>query len=156
MFPDAPRESQTVRLSADALDSFREWATEGIALTAAARLRGPDGRLAFVKNRWSDGWVLPGGAVEPDETPSEAARREVREETGLDAELSNPIVVLDQTFTTGSESFDATYVVFDATASGRIPDADELGISADEIRAARWFDGVPDDLHDGVLRPYLE
>ena len=32
-------------------------------------------------------WMLPGGHVEPDENPAEAARREVREETGHDAEL---------------------------------------------------------------------
>ncbi|NGX37444.1 MAG: 8-oxo-dGTP diphosphatase [Chlamydiae bacterium] len=29
-------------------------------------------------------WVAPGGHVEANETPSEAARREVREETGLE------------------------------------------------------------------------
>lgn len=30
-------------------------------------------------------WMMPGGHVEPDEGPSEAALREVREETGLDS-----------------------------------------------------------------------
>jgi 8-oxo-dGTP pyrophosphatase MutT (NUDIX family) len=29
-------------------------------------------------------WLQPGGHIEPNETPSEAARREVKEETGLD------------------------------------------------------------------------
>ena len=32
-------------------------------------------------------WVPPGGHVEPNETPSEAARREVREETGIEMEF---------------------------------------------------------------------
>ncbi|MGH3931106.1 MAG: DegT/DnrJ/EryC1/StrS family aminotransferase, partial [Pseudonocardiaceae bacterium] len=32
-------------------------------------------------------WMLPGGHVEPDENPAEAARREVAEETGLTARL---------------------------------------------------------------------
>ena len=36
-------------------------------------------------------WMLPKGHLEPGETPAEAARREVREETGLDAEVERPL-----------------------------------------------------------------
>jgi len=32
-------------------------------------------------------WLPPGGHIEPDELPDEAAIREVREETGIDVEL---------------------------------------------------------------------
>jgi 8-oxo-dGTP pyrophosphatase MutT (NUDIX family) len=32
-------------------------------------------------------WLPPGGHIEPNETPPEAARREVKEETGLDIEF---------------------------------------------------------------------
>jgi 8-oxo-dGTP diphosphatase len=34
-------------------------------------------------------WAVPGGGIEPGETPAEAAVREVREELGLDVTLEN-------------------------------------------------------------------
>jgi 8-oxo-dGTP diphosphatase len=43
-------------------------------------------QVLLVRHRWR-GWVPPGGQVEPGETPREAARRELCEETGLDADL---------------------------------------------------------------------
>ena len=48
-----------------------------------------DGRLV-VRRTSSGDWVLPKGHVHPGESLEEAARREVREETGLD------VVVLDR------------------------------------------------------------
>jgi ADP-ribose pyrophosphatase YjhB (NUDIX family) len=157
--PDAPHVPQTLELPAAKLRSLRSWAVEGTGLTAAARVRDPDGRIALVENGWSDGWILPGGAVEPGERPVEAARREIREETGLAATIGEPLVVLDQSYVgeaDGKERFTARYVVYAATADGEIPDASRLGETDDEIEAARWFDALPDDLHDGdLLRPYL-
>jgi 8-oxo-dGTP diphosphatase len=43
-------------------------------------------QVLLVLNPWR-GWVPPGGKVEPGEMPREAARRELFEETGLEAEL---------------------------------------------------------------------
>lgn len=122
-------------------------------------MRDADGRIALVRNERADGWILPGGEVERGETPHEAARREVREETGLDAVVGDPFVVLDQTYVdeyTGEQRFSAQYVVYAARADDEIPDPDRLGTTDDEISAARWFETPPDDLHDGdLLRPYL-
>jgi len=44
-------------------------------------------RVGLIRHPRLDKWMLPGGHVEPDENPAEAALREVAEETGLTAQL---------------------------------------------------------------------
>ncbi|MBP2081828.1 MULTISPECIES: NUDIX domain-containing protein [Pseudomonas] len=54
---------------------------KGIQLRATIIYR-KDGEVLFVRKRNAK-WNLPGGRVERDETPHEAAMREMAEETGL-------------------------------------------------------------------------
>ncbi|MBV9013858.1 MAG: NUDIX domain-containing protein [Pseudonocardiales bacterium] len=44
-------------------------------------------RIGLIRHPRLGKWMLPGGHVEPDENPAEAALREVAEETGLAARL---------------------------------------------------------------------
>ncbi len=157
-----PLERQTLRLPTERLDSMESWATDGTALAGAAAVRDSSERIVLVENGWSDGWVLPGGAVEPDETadPAVAVQREVREETGLDAEIERPVLEIDQTYldaADGAERFSGTYLVYEATAGGDLPSAADVGVRDDEILAVQWFDSLPENLHDSdLLRPYLD
>jgi 8-oxo-dGTP pyrophosphatase MutT (NUDIX family) len=48
-----------------------------------ARRGGPGGRVLVIQHRRLGTWLPVGGELEPGETPLEAARRELREETGL-------------------------------------------------------------------------
>ena len=45
-----------------------------------------DGRVLLVRHANGGVWLLPGGAVDPDEAPQDAVVREVWEETGLHVE----------------------------------------------------------------------
>src|SRR5262249_42904604 len=45
------------------------------------------GRFLLIKHRRLGTWLPPGGEIEPGETPFEAAKRELFEETGLDGQF---------------------------------------------------------------------
>ncbi|MFF5084022.1 NUDIX domain-containing protein [Actinoplanes sp. NPDC000266] len=60
---------------------------EPLVVAGAGVLVRDDRRRVLLQQRSDDGtWSMPGGTVEPGEHLEEAARRELREETGLTAE----------------------------------------------------------------------
>ena len=50
-------------------------------------------RILLVQPTYKPGWEIPGGAVEADESPAAAARREAREELGVDVPVGRLLVV---------------------------------------------------------------
>src|SRR5436853_3690894 len=55
--------------------------------SAAALIRDEDGRVLLVQHVEGH-WQVPGGAIDPGERPEDAARREVREEVGVEIETT--------------------------------------------------------------------
>jgi 8-oxo-dGTP diphosphatase len=53
-----------------------------------ARRGGPGGEVLVISHRRLATWLPLGGELEPGETPLEAARRELREESGLDGRFA--------------------------------------------------------------------
>lgn len=51
--------------------------------SAVAWLETPDGKLIVVHSDYKSYWALPGGIVDPDESPLDAVCREVKEEIGI-------------------------------------------------------------------------
>jgi 8-oxo-dGTP pyrophosphatase MutT (NUDIX family) len=51
------------------------------------------GSVLLVQPTYKEHWEVPGGLVEADESPSDAARREVVEELGVDVQVDELLVV---------------------------------------------------------------
>jgi 8-oxo-dGTP pyrophosphatase MutT (NUDIX family) len=50
-----------------------------------------DGKVLLIKHKKLGLWLAPGGHIDEGETPDEAARRELKEETGLEADFIVPV-----------------------------------------------------------------
>lgn len=108
------------------------------------------GRALFVRE--GETWLLPGGRLEADESPEEGARREVREETGIDAELAELGAVAEQTFVdrdTG-DSYEFRFATFVGRPAGAA--ADPI-VEPDDpaIDEAAWKKSVPEGTFDREL-----
>jgi ADP-ribose pyrophosphatase YjhB (NUDIX family) len=69
----------------------------------SAIVRDSEGRILLVRNADDNLWTLPGGIVEPDESPKDATVREMQEETGL---LVDPVRIFG---VYGGPQFRVTY-----------------------------------------------
>src|SRR5579875_1877285 len=62
-------------------------------MAASALFRDDAGRVLLVDPVYKPGWELPGGAVEEEESPMAACRREVAEELGLTRQAGRILAV---------------------------------------------------------------
>jgi 8-oxo-dGTP pyrophosphatase MutT (NUDIX family) len=119
--------------------------------SAAVLPRRDDGAVLLVRHRASGAWETVGGMVEPGEDPSDAARREAREEIGVEVRLGSLLGVVGGLdfvvrYPNGDE---VAYVsaVWEATIIAGDPIADQ-----EEVTEVRWFS--PGDLVGAELGPF--
>ncbi len=88
---------------------------------------------------FKDCWALPGGFVDPDEALDVAARRELKEETGLSE------IYLEQLYTFGAVDRDPRERVVSVAWFALVRRADHIPTGASDAAEARWFevDDVP-------------
>jgi len=99
----------------------------------------PDGDVLLVRQAYRRRWGIPGGLLERGESTADAARREVREEVGLDVVLmGEPAVVVDPV----PQRVDVIYRARPVAGA----DLDAVGPGSPEIVEVRWFsaDALPE------------
>ena len=94
-------------------------------------------RLLLVEHEhpdWGRFWVLPGGGWQPNEMLAQAARREVREETGLELVALRRVAVPRAVIREGTDY--ALFIGEVATLADPVPQVD-LGMEK-YLRGVRW------------------
>ncbi|MFG1711184.1 NUDIX domain-containing protein [Nonomuraea sp. M3C6] len=92
MSPDAPLYERDP-------EAWNAYLAEGNARQARKRvgadvlIRDEHDHVLLVDPAYKPDWDLPGGMAEANESPAAAARRELKEELGLDIEIGRPLVV---------------------------------------------------------------
>ena len=136
-------------------EAWNAYLAEGNARQARKRvaadviLRDENGRFLLVNPNYKPDWDLPGGMVEANEPPIDAARRELREELGLDIPVG---ALLSVEWVPPHGPWDDTLVfIFDG---GVLAPATigALTITDDEITAFRFC--TIDEACE-LLRPYV-
>ena len=89
-----------------------------------------DGAVILVKNRRQE-WELPGGKLEPDESPERCVAREIEEELGLAARAEAMIDAWVYTITPGTLVLMLTY--------GCVETAARSVVLSDEHTEVGWF-----------------
>lgn len=98
-----------------------------------------DGALLLIRHSYKPAWGFPGGFLNRGESPHDAARRETREEVGVDVVLDEPpTVVVDA-------DMRRVDVIFTGRSVGGAGDPPPAPRSP-EILEARWFPptGLPE------------
>jgi 8-oxo-dGTP diphosphatase len=102
----------------------------------------PAGRVLVVNPTYKPRWELPGGAVELDESPADAATREVAEELGIDRAPGRLLALDYVPADPGRGRTEGIIVVFDG---GIVTDPDTLRLPPDELSGYAFVE--PGELH---------
>ncbi|MEH1166509.1 NUDIX domain-containing protein [Micromonospora sp. CPCC 205539] len=110
-----------------------------------------NGHLLLIERADTGDWGLPGGFMEPGESFEDAARREVREEVGIELDGLDFLGVFSgpqyfYRYPNGDEVFNVT-----AAYVGRVTVPSTRTLDATEVRSARFF--PPHRLPPDILLP---
>ena len=146
-YGDFSVEETTVTNEPDFFEQGRQLAEDGWIGDAGAWVTDEQDRVLLIQHR--DGpteWGTPGGGHEPGETMEETARREVREETGVECSITGVYWARRKTIVNEADPDERLYMLtvgFEAAYEGG-----DIEIGDDDILDAQWFSEPPADVAD--------
>jgi len=105
-----------------------------------------EGKWIYVRHHRRTTWEIPGGHIEAGESPDEAAKRELMEETGA-LEFGIDCVAPYSVLKDGITGYGKLYVA-DVSRLGPVPDISE-------IAEVRLLDYLPENLTHPDIQPHL-
>ena len=130
----------TVRLLKEKLEDCQK-PLQYAVITAKYR-----GRWVLCQHKQRNTWEVPGGHIEPGETPAQAAHRELFEESGAEEYQLYPIGVYGVS-KDGQEDFGALFFA-DISTFSTLPEQFEM-------RRVEYFDALPENLTYPQIQPFL-
>ena len=105
------------------------------------------GRLLLSRHRQRGTWETQGGHIEPGETPEQAARRELWEESGAEVFSLTPLCGYRATDGGWEEGANGAAFLADIQQLGPLPES--------EMAEVRLFDRLPENLTYPDITPWI-
>lgn len=118
-------------------------------IAADVLIRDTAGRVLVVDPTYKEGWDLPGGMIEANESPTAGAVRELEEELGITPSIGRPLVV--EWVGAHGPWDDQIVFVFDG---GVLPDEGVAGVEVRDQEIGRWRFVDVDDIR-GEMRLHV-
>lgn len=146
--PSAVSRQRERELSADRFAYIRDRIDDGLRWGVGAVVVDRADRVLLVHE--AGRWSVPGGGAEPDEPLTDAVRREVYEETGVEIRVGALEAVTEQAFVHDGNRVSFHFATYEGRA--RTTDlASEPGLRDEEIEAVEWRASLPENTLDSEL-----
>ncbi|MFB6195173.1 MAG: NUDIX hydrolase [Haloplanus sp.] len=143
-YDDFERVDDRIELSPSGYEMNRQRIEDGVNGGAGIWVTNDGGQVLLVRDEGDEGWVDPGGKREAGESFEEAARRETREETGIDCEITGLLAAHVTELVDETDPDRPTLYSLIAVFTGRPRDEEATPRPREgEIAAVDWFDAPP-------------
>jgi ADP-ribose pyrophosphatase YjhB (NUDIX family) len=147
-YDPGPVQEVTYKYGPDDFAKTREMVQQGEIGYAGAWVTDDRNRALLIRQDTASGWVIPGGGTQADELLEATARREVREETGIECSITGVDSVRRQVHVHESNPEERVFMVsvtFEARYEGG-----EISETDEDVDSVRWFVEAPAHLDDFI------